>query len=120
MAVSNSSASLQNVWNKISIFCLNHDEPKPMKIIQNVEFIKTPFYACEEYGTHCANRLNLDDYQGIIFTLLEKIETAGPWSNLTNFSFSYKKSRQKIYVKVLFYSEKEIKLGIRNVTVLGV
>ena len=43
------SNAVINLWDRISIYCMNHDEPKPMEIIKNSELIKTPFYACENY-----------------------------------------------------------------------
>ena len=98
-----------------------------MRIIQNTEVIKTPFYACENYETDqnkgsappCFNRINMDDYQGIVLKFIELMDKHGPLDDFTNCSFSYKGSRHKINVKVLRYTEKEIVLGILNTTVLG-
>lgn len=119
---------LLNVWDKISIWCLNHEKPLPMEITQNNENFKTPFYACPNRVKEnksrgrsspvCANRLNLDDYQGIVFKLNEII-IENPFTNITNYTFSYRGARQKIYVKVLKYDDNSIELGIRNLTVIG-
>lgn len=112
-----------NSWgDRIKLYCLNHDEPKLMNVVTNTEFIKTPFYACEDYlrDEPCKNRLNLDDYQNIIFKLLDKVTELGPCGDLTNFGFLYKGARQKIKVKVIKYTDDEIKLGVLNMTVLGV
>ncbi len=112
-----------NSWgDRISVYCLNHKEPLKMNIISNTEHIKTPFYACENYlseGNSCPNRLNLDDYQNIIFKFLEKIEALGPGGDLTNYTFIHKGTRQRIKVRVLKYNDDEIRLGILNLTVLG-
>lgn len=116
-----------NIWGRISIYCLNHDRPKKMSIAENTELIKTPFYACKYYfpenqdaeHSYCPNRLNLDDYQGIVLKFIEKISEGELMTDYTNYSFEYRGARQKIFVKVLRYSEDEIRLGIRNRSVLG-
>ncbi len=115
-----------NLWNRIKVYCLNHDEPEEMSIIQNLEKIKTPFYACSHYlddpkaGNPCKNRLNLDDYQGLVMEFIGIVAEGGPIADYTNYRFEYKGTRQKISVKVLLYTDKEIRLGILNKTVFGV
>ncbi|MGN0240209.1 MAG: hypothetical protein ACI4CS_00830 [Candidatus Weimeria sp.] len=111
------------LWEKIRIFCINHDTPQPMKIVKNTELIKTPFYACGDYinldeGKHdCANRLNLDDYQGIVLKFFDMYEE-DPLKNYTGTAFTFKGARQKIYVRVIKQSDSHIDLGIKNLTVL--
>lgn len=118
-----SENSVVGLWEKIRIFCINHDTPEPMEIIKNTEYIRTPFYACKDYisldtGAHnCANRLNLDDYQGIVLKFLDMYEE-DPLKNFTGSAFTYKKARQKIYVRVIKQTENHIDLGIKNLTVL--
>ena len=115
------------IWNKITVYCTNHDKPVKMEIAENMELIKTPFYACRYYFPenedeghhHCPNRLNLDDYQGLVLKFLDIISQGDIGTNYTNYKFDYKGTRQKISVKVLLYSDKEIRLGIKNRTVLG-
>lgn len=110
-----------NMWNKVSVWCLNHDSPKPMTIIQNTEIVKTPFYACSSKvdGTdECANRLNLDDYQDIVLKFFDYV-AENPFADLTNYAFTHKGHRQNIFVKVLKYKDDDIQLGIKNKTVLG-
>lgn len=117
-------AEILHEWDKISIWCLNHDTPLKMEVTQNTENFKTAFYACENRAkansTHkiCANRLNLDDYQGIVLKLFDLI-AADPFCDFTNKTFDYKGARQKIHVKIISYSDVEIRLGILNRTVLG-
>ena len=119
--------SLENVWGKISICCMNHgNEYLPMEIVQNNEKIKSPFYACSHYlGVSkedvppCSNRLNLDDYQGLILKFLNNVAEDDLATNYKNYQFSYKGTRHKIQVKVLEYSDEKIVLGILNKTVLG-
>lgn len=121
------SEKIEGIWNKITVYCMNHDKPVRMLIAKNTELIKTPFYACEQYFPEnqdeehlpCPNRLNLDDYQGLVFKFLDIISKEEPTTNFLNYSFTYKGTRQKISVKVLRYDDKEIRLGILNMTVLG-
>ena len=112
-----------SLWKKIELYCLNHKEPVPMEIVQNEAIFKTPFYACSDQihdRGHCANRLNLDDYKELIMKFCQVIsQEDAMFSDFTNYEFDYFRSRQKIHVKVLKYSEERICLGIYNVTILG-
>lgn len=120
-----SNNTILNFCENMTIYCLNHDEPLPMQIISNTEFIKTPFYACQNYRPQdrsippCSNRLNLDDYLGIAEKFMEAVSNGDFMTNFTNYEFSYKGHQQKILVKCLKYTPEEIRLGIRNQTVLG-
>lgn len=121
-----SDTKLIGLWNRVTVYCLNHEEPVEMVIVSNTEHIKTPFYACKQYfpenqnETHppCFNRLNLDDYQGLVLKFCDMVSKEGPLINYTNYRFDYKGTRQKISVQVLKYSDKEVRLGILNRTVL--
>ena len=108
---------IKNVWDKISIHCMNHDKAQEMELISNTEQIKTPFICCSD--RRCPNRLNLDDYQGICLKLMHMID-CDPIADHTNSKFDYKGIRQKVSVKVLKYSDSDIRLGILNRTVLGI
>lgn len=114
-----------NFCNNMTIWCLNHDTPLPMQVISNTELIKTPFYACENYLPEtddikpCSNRLNLDDYLGIAEKFADIVSNGDFMADYTNYEFDYKGARQKIHVKCLLYSVKEVRLGIRNQTILG-
>ena len=121
-----SKNTISNFCNTISIWCLNHDEPLPMSVISNTELIKTPFYACEKYipdgsgEKPCSNRLNLDDYLGIVEKFVDIVVEEGELvTDFTNFEFTYRGTRQKIFVRCIKYTNKEVRLGIRNQTVLG-
>ena len=108
-----------NVWDHITIWCLNHDKPVEMRVMQNTEVVKTPFYMCDgTSASGCANRLNLDDYQDIVLKFFE-IKTEKPFADLTNYSFSFKGHRHAYHVKILKYKDKDIRLGIKNKTILG-
>ena len=116
--------NMVGIWNRITVYCLNHDDPVPMSIISNTEKIKTPFYACKHYlgdeeHPRCANRLNLDDYQGLVLKFCDLVSQYGPSTDFNNYKFDYKGARQKISVRVLKYTDEEIRLGIKNRTVLG-
>lgn len=118
---------LINFWSKVTIYCMNHETPVEMKIAENRELIKTPFYACRYYfpentddaHMHCPNRLNIDDYQGLVLKLIDVVANGDMNTNYTNYHYDYKGPRHKIFVKVLKYSEDEVRLGIINRTVLG-
>lgn len=111
---------LINLWDRVTVYCLNHKEPVEMQIVQNTEKIKTPFYACTERdASHCANRLNLDDYKGIVMRFADIVSKEGIATDFSNFNFNYRGARQKIRIKILKYTDKEIRLGIKNLTILG-
>lgn len=119
--------ALVNLWDRISIYCINHPEAEPMKIVSNTEMIKTPFYGCSNYFKEkisagvapCPNRLNLDDYQGIVLRFMQHVSENGLIGDYTNYTFDYKGSRQRVLVRVLKYTDYEIRLGIRNKTIFG-
>ena len=120
MSHSQPVASVTNTWEYITIWCLNHEEPVKMEVLTNTEQIKTPFYACTRNNDEekCANRMNLDDYQGVVLKFLDMI-AEDAFSDFTNRSFTYKGARQKLFVKVLKYTKNDIRLGIKNRTILG-
>ena len=116
-----------NLWDRVTLYCINHKEPHPMRLVSNIERIRTPFYGCTQYYPDiapdeppCANRLNMDDYQGIVLKFFDIIAEEGFNVDYTNYSFDYKGGRQKTTVKCLKYTDNEIRLGVKNRTVLGV
>lgn len=116
--------NLTNTWNRITLWCLNHDDPVPLDPVKNDVAFRIPYFACRNRvppstnARPCANRLNFDDYQGIVLKLFDLIGE-DPFSDMTNRIFTYKGARQKIQVRILLYTDDEIRLGIRNLTVLG-
>ena len=117
-----------NMWDRITLYCMNHKDPKPMKLVSNTEKIRSPFYGCSKYikdseapdEPPCPNRLNMDDYQGIVLKFLDIVAEGGPTMDYTNYSFEYKGGRQRSSVRVLKYSDNEIRLGVLNKTVMGI
>ncbi len=110
---------LKGIWNRVSIYCMNHDEPQKMVILQNLEKIKTPFYSCCD--EHCPNRLNLDDYQELVMKFINQVDEDGFIGiDYTNFKYSYKGTRHRIDAKILRYDDDKIWIGILNKTVLGI
>ncbi len=110
-----------DVWKDISVWCLNHDEPKEMRVLRNDEKFTSPFYACSERiegEGHCPNRINMDDYQDLVYRFFD-IVAENPFTDLTNYSFVFKKRRHSLFVKVIRYREGDIRLGVRNKTILG-
>ena len=121
------SCSMVNLWNRITIYCMNHDKPKEMHIVQNTEKIVSPFFGCTQYfpenkaddESPCPNRLNMDDYQGLVQKFLEAVSDGQIGTDYTNYEFDYKGVRQKIHVRCLKYTDDEVRLGILNKTVFG-
>lgn len=111
---------LKNMWGKVTVYCLNHEKPEKMEILTNEDIIKTSYYKCSAYDTQgCPNRLNLDDYQGIVLKIMD-VMTSDPFmTNWQNYSFTYRGTRQKIDVTIIKHTEGEIRIGIMNRTVLG-
>lgn len=122
--------AVKNIWSKISIYCLNHETPLKMDVLQNTEAMRDAFYACENYATipesqrkkgdkYCYNRIGLTDYQGIIYEFMSLMDKEGPVADLTNMGFKYpKKGGSRYEVKVLKYTEDEINLGVLNKSIL--
>ena len=115
--------NVYGMWDKVRLFCYNHETPEPMEIVQNNEYIRTAFFACRDYinreeGKHnCANRLNMDDYEGIVLKVLD-MYAEDPLTPLTGREFTYRGARQKIFVRILKETDGHIDVGIKNLTVL--
>lgn len=116
-----------NLWSRVTIYCMNHDVPRPMEVVKNTERIVSPFYGCSQYipsllkagDVPCPNRLNMDDYQGIVMKFSDAVSQEPPGTDFTNYQFVYRGGRQKTTVRCLKYSDDEIRLGIINNTVFG-
>lgn len=111
-------ADVKGIFGITTIWCLNHEEPVKMEITQNVEKVKTPFFQCNEYPK-CSNRMNIDDYDGLMFKFMDIIGSELPSVDYTNYEFDYRGTRHKYHCKVLKYDRSDIRLGILNRTVLG-
>ncbi len=121
--------AVKNIWSKISVYCMNHEVPLLMDVVQNTESLKDVFYACENYAKipesqrkkgdkYCYNRVGATDYQGIIEAFL-KIMDENPVSDLTNMGFKYPlKGGSRYEIRVLKYTEDDIQLGILNKAIL--
>lgn len=109
---------ISGIFKNISIWCLNHPEPQKMEIVKNVEKMKSPFLGCTGHG-RCPNRINLDDYTGVVYKFMDLMSEAAPAGDLTNVTFDYRGPRQKISCKVILYTKDDIRIGILNRTVMG-
>lgn len=111
---------INGVFKNISLWCLNHDEPKEMHVVQNVESMKSPFFVCDDNAAgKCSNRINIDDYTGVVYKFMDIMSQSAPYSDLTNLTFDYRGPRHKISCRVIRYSKNDIRIGILNRTVLG-
>ena len=108
---------MSNLWDTVEIRCLNHEDPPLMKIMQNEQIVKTPFYMCEDHEK-CANRMNLDDYQDMVLHFFHEL-AENPYENFTNCSFTFRGRRHSYRVKVLLHERNKIILGVKNRTILG-
>lgn len=111
---------MTGIWDRIEIVCMNHEQPQPMSFESNSEVIKSPYLNCKLYASEgCPNRMNIDDYTGLVEKLSGVIE-ANPFDSFLNYTFSYKNARQKIEAKVIEYNlSDKIVIGIINTTILG-
>lgn len=115
---------MKNIWKNAEFYCMNHDEPVKLYVYEGS---RTPFYACPRYmlrdADHpdghapeekgCDNRLSFDDALAIIEKLSARIEEAlsnGEYVDFTGMVWKFKTIR----VKILEYSDKGIRIGVRN------
>ena len=115
---------LRNLWKNATFYCLNHDKPVPLYVI---ETSMTPFYACPKYmlkdETHpnghekdesgCGNHLSFQDSYKIMEKFNNIIEDSLANEEMIDFTglrFKYK----SIQVKILKYSDDKIDIGITN------
>ena len=118
------SEYMENTWNKINVYCLNHKKPKKMQVVTNLEKIKSPFFACAQYfpekGSNecCSNRLNMDDYNNIVIKLSKTI-AQNPFNNYKNYSFKHKGGKYTYSVRILQYDFDHIDIGIKNISILA-
>lgn len=120
---------IKNLWEKIELLCMNHEEPVPMYVYTGA---MTPFYACpkymlkdedhpdghEPYESGCANRASFDDIRHLVELLGKEIEKEE--SDCSYFDFTGTKLHWKtINAVVLDYSPQSIKLGIMNTRDIG-
>ena len=115
-----------NMWQRVTLYCLNHKVPRPMQIISNTVKMKTAFYGCTQYLPEhpqdeppCPNRLNMDDYQKIVMRFCDIVAENGPACDYANYEFEVKGGRQRTLVRCLKYTDNEVRLGVLNKTVLG-
>ena len=115
---------IKNIWSDISFYCINGHE-HPVKFVRREG--ESPFYACPKYMRKdekhpdgheadelaCPNRLSFNDSASIVekfASIVEESLLSGEVADFSGFKFKY-----KLYdVKVLFYSDKAIKIGVLN------
>lgn len=117
----NKMAVIKNLWNMTKFYC-GHGHEIPVEMI--FKNGTTLFYSCPRYYVDninrpgersCTNRLSFDDAEQIILKISDKIleyENRGEKADITNYSFKYR----NIEVKVLKYTEMEMRVQILNKT----
>ncbi len=108
---------IKNVWDKITIYCTNHNDPVKMQVYSNSEHITTPHIVCQ-HEHPCSNRLNLHDYQDLCIQIMELIHE-DPFADLKNTRFKFRGGKENYMINILKHSDNELRIGIFNTTVLG-
>lgn len=109
---------IKNIWNKVSIYCGYHEEL--IELVPNTRG-STLFYSCPKYYSEnrspdeaaCANRIKIDDYQGIVEHLSEKIaenDANGIIEDLTGYEWK----KRGIRFRVIKYTDEAIHVSVIN------
>jgi len=115
---------IKNIWNKVTFFCMNHEEPLPLYEYQSE---RETFYACRKYMKKdedhpdghedgepaCFNRLSFTTAADIVSrfsAIAEEDLLIGNQADYKNMTFVVK----NIKVKVLRYTPSEIRFGVLN------
>ena len=115
---------IKNIWNKVTFFCMNHEEPLPFYEYRTE---KETFYACHKYMKKdedhpdgheenepaCFNRLSFTTAADIVSrfaSIMEEDSLMGTQADYKGMRFIVK----NIEVKVLRYTPSEIRFGIIN------
>ena len=114
---------ITNIWQKITFYCLNHDEPIPMVVQQG----ESAFYACPQYflfsdehpdghmpgDRACHNRISFRDAEGVVSALTAQIEADMDddiFADYTGLRVTYR----HIQATVIKYGSRSIKIGVIN------
>ena len=120
---------IKNLWSKIELYCINHDEPVPMYVYSGSV---TPFYACpkymkkdeahpnghEEYERGCANRISFDLVQRLVEQLDKRMSADMANGEIVNYK-GLKLHWKTVDATIIEYTDNKIKLGIINKKEIG-
>ncbi len=120
---------IKNIWNKVSIYCGYHEGPVelvPNTRVCDARFAGTAvgnmlFYSCPKYysenrspgETACANRIKIDDYQGMVEHISEKIaenDANGVIEDLTGYEWK----KRGIHFRIIKYTDEAIHVSVIN------
>lgn len=110
---------------KMIFMCTNHPKPHEMIIREG----QSVFYACPKFEDDalepgerkCLNRMNFIDAGGIIEKFSEIENSINPLEgtdDLTGYRFAYRGTRSRLEVIVLKINDREVRFGIKNLSVL--
>lgn len=114
---------IKNFWDGISVYCLNHDKPVRMVVMEG----DSPFYACPQYmtkdGKHpdghepgekmCCNRISFSAFTKVVekyMSIVESFERQNCVGDFTGLTFE----AGGIQAKILHYSMDDVRIGILN------
>ncbi len=119
---------IQNIWNKITIYCGCHEQDHSIKMLPHAPSDATMvngetsmFYSCPKYYPEnraqteraCFNRLSIADYEKMVNHICEKLESGDQFSlvNLTGYTW---KSKNGILFHVLKHDIDHIDVLVVN------
>ena len=114
---------IKKFWEYIHFYCLNHEEPIPMTIMEgDTAFFACPHYMIKDekhpYGREqqekmCVNRLSFAQATKIVDKFMKIIDADGFNAVGTDYK-GLKFKVSGIDVRILKYSQSDIKIGVWN------
>ena len=116
---------LSNFWNGISFYCMNEQHEKPIHMVYkegNSLFFACPKYMLadeqhpdghERFESACPNRLSYVDAEKIVRMLSDQVQETMSNDEFCNFT-GYRFKLRNIQVRVLNYTDGDIRIGILN------
>lgn len=105
-----------NVWNRIKLYCGEHEEAEEMVLVSNAEKMREPYYQCPKEGcveNDYNQRVTMRDYEAIA-DAVEKEMSANESGDLTNYQFVIKRTEPQRNLKArVIYSGRKIGVSIR-------
>lgn len=109
---------IQNIWQKIELYCGVHSEPIKMEIQEGPHSL---FYACPKYYPEnrdigeraCANRINLVDYEAMI-NYISKLLIDADVNNEKLVLANYKWTMKSIQFEIFEHEGEMIKIKMIN------
>ncbi len=118
---------IQNIWNKIEIYCGCHGDDHTIKMMphaaaENMKGGETSiFYSCPKYYPEnrnpaeiaCFNRLSIAEYEGMVQQLCSKLENNDVFALVNLSGYTWKNKNGTIF-HVLEHTNNHIKVLVVN------